>query len=281
MNAAGPPCSVQWSSPSLPVWGTAPRASFWVALEQNGPWGARAWTESLLDPGLGAELERASLDHGGRGVLIRDPITHAGTGEGERRVLVAGDLAASPWLLAGQVADPGQVLDLPWDRLAAGSAREVASTVGWLAPRPAGVLLVCGNGRRDACCARTGGPLARLLRQQHPGQVWESSHLGGHRFAPTGLVLPTGQVLGRLSPSLGGRALAAAASGRVVAAGPEHDRGRSWLPAPDQVADAFVRWQGGGDPDQVAVERLPTASLAESCGAAPEPSWVWNARWGG
>lgn len=275
------PCSVQWSDPTLPVWGTAPRAAFWVALEQNGAWSARAWTQSSLDPEVGAAIEQACLDHGGRGVLVRDPVAHAETQGAERRVFVAGGLDATPWLLTGTVGDPEQLIGLPWDQLASGSAGEVAATLGWLAPQPAGVLLVCGNGRRDACCARTGGPLARLLSQEHPGRVWESSHLGGHRFAPTALVLPTGQALGRVSPMLGGRALASAASGRALAAGPEHDRGRSWLGPADQVVDAFVRWQGGGDPAQVTLERVQTRAMAESCGAPMEPAWVWHARWAG
>jgi hypothetical protein len=54
-------------------------------------------------------------------------------------------------------------------------------------------VLVCTHGRRDACCGTLGTRLASAL----PGlgaavHVWRTSHTGGHRFAPTALLLPEG-----------------------------------------------------------------------------------------
>jgi len=54
-------------------------------------------------------------------------------------------------------------------------------------------VLVCTHGRRDACCGSFGTRLASAL----PGlgatvSVWRTSHTGGHRFAPTALLLPEG-----------------------------------------------------------------------------------------
>ena len=54
-------------------------------------------------------------------------------------------------------------------------------------------VLVCTHGRRDTCCGGAGTTLYRALRAAAlPGDVrlWRSSHQGGHRFAPTALVLP-------------------------------------------------------------------------------------------
>ena len=45
------------------------------------------------------------------------------------------------------------------------------------------LYLVCTHGKRNVCCARLGGPLAQALAARHPGQVWETTHVGGHRFA--------------------------------------------------------------------------------------------------
>ncbi|MEX5634210.1 sucrase ferredoxin [Parafrankia sp. FMc2] len=56
-------------------------------------------------------------------------------------------------------------------------------------------VLVCGHGRRDACCGRLGAGLAVRLAAGTPGpgvNLWRTSHLGGHRFAPVALVLPEG-----------------------------------------------------------------------------------------
>ncbi len=41
-----------------PLAGTAPVTTAWLAIEQPGPWGARALTQSHLDAELGAELSR-------------------------------------------------------------------------------------------------------------------------------------------------------------------------------------------------------------------------------
>lgn len=56
------------------------------------------------------------------------------------------------------------------------------------------VLLVCCHGRRDVCCGGAGTRVASDLecRESKPFRTVRTSHLGGHRFAPTALVLPEG-----------------------------------------------------------------------------------------
>lgn len=56
------------------------------------------------------------------------------------------------------------------------------------------VVLVCCHGKRDVCCGGNGTRVALELEQtpDRPFRVWRTSHLGGHRFAPTALVLPEG-----------------------------------------------------------------------------------------
>ena len=60
------------------------------------------------------------------------------------------------------------------------------------------MLLVCTNGKRDECCALLGRPIAQRCAPGAPGRVWESNHLGGHRFAPTVTLLPHGTMHGQL-----------------------------------------------------------------------------------
>lgn len=59
-------------------------------------------------------------------------------------------------------------------------------------------LLVCTHGRRDVCCGSLGTELALELARPAripPGvNLWRTSHTGGHRFAPTFVVLPQGTV---------------------------------------------------------------------------------------
>lgn len=54
-------------------------------------------------------------------------------------------------------------------------------------------ILVCGHGRRDVCCGSSGTDLAMELARGAlpPGvRLHRTSHTGGHRFAPTFIVLP-------------------------------------------------------------------------------------------
>lgn len=60
-------------------------------------------------------------------------------------------------------------------------------------------VLVCTHGTRDSCCGRRGAVLAAELAAAGLGaraNLWRTSHLGGHRFAPTFMVLPQGTVWG-------------------------------------------------------------------------------------
>ena len=102
---------------------------------------------------------------------------------------------------------------------------------------------MCANGRRDLCCALRGRPIALELERERPGQVWECTHTGGHRFAPTGVLLPSGQSVARLTPEVALAALDAADHGWLATEtfGPWHDRGLGHLPPPEAVAEAFVR----------------------------------------
>ena len=60
-------------------------------------------------------------------------------------------------------------------------------------------VLVCTHGTRDSCCGKRGANLAVELAgsgELAGANLWRTSHLGGHRFAPTFTVLPQGTVWG-------------------------------------------------------------------------------------
>ncbi len=59
-------------------------------------------------------------------------------------------------------------------------------------------FFVCTHGKRDMCCAKEGVALYKKLEAIAPGQAWETTHIGGHRFAPTLLALPSGNCFGRI-----------------------------------------------------------------------------------
>jgi hypothetical protein len=82
--------------------------------------------------------------------------------------------------------------------------------------------------------------------------VWETTHLGGHRFAPTAAVLPSGSMHGRLTADTAAALLHAADHGEVLLDGV---RGRSTWSPPAQAAETAVRRQTGErDADALSVE---------------------------
>ncbi|MDT3441370.1 sucrase ferredoxin [Pseudofrankia sp. BMG5.37] len=72
----------------------------------------------------------------------------------------------------------------------------------WHAAAPTTVpqfIGVCIHGRHDTCCGVRGGGFIRRVQQLVPdAPIYGVSHLGGDRFAPTAVLLPSGYLLGRL-----------------------------------------------------------------------------------
>ena len=238
-------CSVDWDAAlDATVYGTAAPARFWVGLEQSGPWGRNAATESHLPVDVGTVLDRECAEHGGRLSLLRRPGQHPDQPRCEHTVLVAwtGTRARPAFLLSSSVADPAELLRLDLDALGRGNEAGVrASLPGAVTASP--ILLVCTNGRRDVCCAVRGRPIAIAGHAAYPGRVWECSHTGGHRFSPTGVLLPWGRTIARLTDESVSAALDASDAGCLARdlLGPWHDRGTSALPPRHQVAESAVR----------------------------------------
>ena len=303
-------CSPQWRGSTHPAAGTAPTAHFWIAVEQPGPWGRSALTQSGLDPELGARLDAAVGAMGGKIVLIRRPHTRVADLPETRSVFVAGNFLIAPWLGRRDVSEaelPGVLDDLILQLPDLASASRPPEGFH---PAPP-VLFICTNGKRDRCCAIESRPIAdAATREVGAARVWESSHLNGHRFAPTAVVLPTAQMFGWITETLALDALAGAASGRLVLPGGRHERGRTALSRPLQAVDIAVRTAIGetdptalafeGDADGDAVEWLGRTArvwvthrdgrrwlyevgaqgapdLPESCGKAPAPVAEWVA----
>lgn len=258
-----------------PMAGSAPRADTWIAVEHPAGWGDAALTRS---------------EHGVRVVLVRD----RRDAHGPFRVWV-GHATGVPSLRLGTVSDPAEVSTWDLGAVAAGSMLD------WGAPDPEPLLLVCANGRRDRCCGHSGGRLADQLRAgPWRDRVLTSTHLGGHRFAPTALLLPWGALHGRLDAESATHLLAEATVGRTPAS---TLRGFSPLEPRAQVAEVAARLASGyagltplpvelraGPDPQRAVARvaLPSGAPADvalartrretllSCGRQPETDVRWS-----
>ncbi len=281
-------CSALSRALDEPFAGSAATATAWLCLEQPGPWGRDALTQSHLDTGLAGELATRAAGTGVRVVLIRRPGPHPDRHRpAPRRVYLAHTAPGTSFLRAATLADPKQLLDLDFTAAGAGSD-------GGLGDAPAGpLLLVCTNGRRDVCCAVAGRPVASGLADEFGDAVWECTHIGGHRFAPTALLLPTGYTYGDVNVERG-RALLTEPG--VIT---DRCRGRSTFAPAGQAAELAVRdLIGCTDPDAlrvserdsrwrvahvdgrawtVNVEAVPTSpDRPASCGAAPGPTTAYT-----
>jgi hypothetical protein len=96
------------------------------------------------------------------------------------------------------------------------------------------VFLVCTHAQRNACCARFGGPLATQLAARYPGQVFQTTHVGGHRFAANLVILPHGLYYGPVGVDLAVSAIGAYQRGTVAAG---RYRGRAGQPKAAQEAE--------------------------------------------
>lgn len=176
----------------------------------------------------------AAVAAGIRVQLIRRPGRREAARMDRPRAMFAGWTAgAVPWLRRGEVSvldgcGPDGALGPDLDALSSG--RPVAFGV----PVGGPVILVCGHARRNACCARFGVPLAQSLAAQRPAQVWESTHVGGHRFAANLVLLPHGLYYGPVDTARAVAAISAYERGAIV---PERYRGRAGQPHDAQAAE--------------------------------------------
>jgi hypothetical protein len=213
-----------------PLIGTATHVKVWLLLEYTLPWGKFATDENELpapaQAWLKAQLESVPV---ARLQFIRQ--RSATTTGGVTFFVALGDEPDTRLYrlrLDGYEALP----DVDLAGLIAGKA-EYAH---YLTPGP--LYLVCGNTRRDASCARYGVAFLEKLTGMVGAAAWQTTHLGGHRFAGTGVVFPSGLCYGYLRVEDAERLVAATNAGRVVL---DRLRGRAAYAEPAQAADYFLR----------------------------------------
>jgi hypothetical protein len=182
--------------------GTAGSYGGVVAVEMPLPWPREITEDPALVPvapalaaaalrvqGLAPDPDRAPGDPRRMLTFLRPGGPFAGYRPAAWEV-PAGDVTAALGALAA--AAPGAGGDIA----AAGPATLVAA--GADVGRH---VLVCTHGRRDACCGTLGTRLALALPGLGAGvRTWRTSHTGGHRFAPTAVLLPEGTAWAYLDP---------------------------------------------------------------------------------
>lgn len=231
--SAGDRCSLRSLAAAEPLAGTASTIRRWLLVEHDGPWGRDGLLDARLPDGVGQALRDLGRRSAARILLIRRTGRNVAPAETGRVTCFAVDTREA-WLGRRDVDRiEDVVVSDPRDR------RSFADVDG------PPVFVVCTHGRRDPCCAERGRPLAEALSAAVPDAAWESTHVGGDRFAANVIAFPLGLTFGRVEPSEAPGLARALAEGRI---GPiERYRGRSSDPFDVQAADAAVRANLGLD----------------------------------
>jgi hypothetical protein len=207
-----------------PLGASASRVDHWILIEYRGLWGYDAVAASGLSEAVKARLrEQRDARPNTKLLFVRRPHRRAHPGvavfwgdSSERGGALFGvELASHDDLLGLDLTTPGR--------------------------EPVGhpLLLVCTHGKHDRCCARYGRPLHEALEEQaEDGWVWQSSHLGGDRFAGNVVFLPEGLYFGRVGPADAWPVLDEYLAGRLALG---HYRGRSAYTFAEQAAELVVR----------------------------------------
>lgn len=229
MTAGAFRCSAAADSRNDSMLGTAPPQSRLLLVHQPGAWGSRGLVESRCDVDVARRIDAAAASAGMRLQAIRRPGKHeVGIPAGGYRVGIADTAAGIPaitWWSVDDLAEVAADLERGWPQRKP------------IAVETAPLYLVCTHGRHDPCCALRGRPVAHALDRVRPGRVWETTHLGGDRFAANVLVLPSGELYGRMPLQLVQALVEAVDAGHVI---PSQLRGRIGLPPMAQAALVYA-----------------------------------------
>jgi hypothetical protein len=227
---------------------TASRVDRWVLIEYRGLWDRDVLGGSLLSVPLKAHLREqlAKLGHS-RLLFVKRPDRRSH----KRRMLYVGSCRPGEERFYALEFDHHDDL-VDYDFAA---ALLDGGTPGVPLEHP--LFVVCTHGKRDRCCAKYGRPLYdRLKGKVDPEWVWQSTHVGGDRFAGNVVVLPEGLYFGRVDEDDLDPILDDYFAGRVNL---ERYRGRSAYTFAVQAAEQAVRERTGlagiNDVELVGVER--------------------------
>ncbi|MCY3885145.1 MAG: hypothetical protein OXG24_09570 [Gammaproteobacteria bacterium] len=221
MNSGRQYCSEVSSAVGENLLGTAPQVDFWLLIEYRQQWSRDAVKENELPERVQSWLQKLvqTLEEEGRFPRIQFIRQSRGTDD-ELQLFVCqmGELHSHTFTSYEELP----TLDLEADL---GSALK------------SNYYFVCTHGTRDLCCSRFGLTTWRELQLISNGRTWQSSHLGGHRYAPNVLVLPHGRLYGRVHKEDVGKFFKTVESGDIAV---KHLRGRSEFSKDAQACECLV-----------------------------------------
>lgn len=219
-------CSQLTQQSGTPLYGTASTFRVALLLEYAGAWNNKA----VLNNNLPASIKHW-IKTQQESVEDLRPIWIKRTTSGASKTLY----------VAATEAEEPQLYEINFERyeeLLSLDVADILRSVSDLQPVDEKVVVVCTNGKHDLCCAKFGLPIFHALEAESGLTVWQSTHLGGHRYAATAFALPSGVSYGYLT-SENVRLVAEAIRSEQIYL-PCY-RGRAGYPGVVNAADYFLR----------------------------------------
>lgn len=228
-------CSELSRAVAEPGFGTASIGETWLLIEYLEAWGMHALADSALSPRVKRHLNQVcKLIPRTRLLFIKQERLQRA---GPLNFFVVRCRENAPSIVRFDISDYEELLQLDVAALAAGAS--LAGGVEVDEP----LFLVCTHGKRDKCCAKFGYALYKSLREAKGGErVWQSSHVGGDRFAANLICFPHGLFYAHVTEDAGREIVAEYEGRRLVLDG---YRGRACYSYPIQAAEFFIRRETG------------------------------------
>ena len=223
-------CAAVSSANAEPLAATASRIDSWILLEYRDMWDRDVLGGSLLSDGLKSRLrEQLHELRPSRLLFLKKPERRS---YGRRQVWFGTSKPGEERFFQLEVDRLEDLRDFDFPGALSGEG-----TPGVPVDHP--LLVVCTHGKRDRCCAKNGRPLYDALRREtEPEWVWQSTHVGGDRFAGNVVFFPHALYYGRVEPRDATALLDANAAGRIDV---ERYRGRAAYTFPVQAAERGIR----------------------------------------
>jgi hypothetical protein len=214
------------------TYGTASVGDVWLLVEYPFWWASKAFQDSHLSPAVKSHLNRflKSIPRSRLLFIKRDRLGRSG----EFHVFVVRCRERDPSIIQLRIKGYEELRSIDLAVIARGSGIEALSA-GVIRERP--LYLICTHGKRDKCCAKFGYPLYKSLSAQDTS-VWQSSHVGGDRFAANLVCFPHGLFYAHMTLEMSRQVIAEYEARRVVL---DKYRGRACYSYPAQAAEYFVR----------------------------------------
>ena len=224
------PCSELSLNAREELFASAPRVDVWFLLEYRGAWTDKAFLDSKIpeDAKRRINLHLETIPNSRLQLIKR----HENSGD-KLKFYVAKSDELEPKLYEVDLSKYEDLLELDLGTMLENDL--------YLRKEP--LLLICTNGAYDKCCGKYGVAVyLEAVKNENGFLVWQTTHLGGHRFAANLLHLPYGIYYGRVRDFGVHKLIRESINCNIDL---EHYRGRNCYSKDVQAAEYFLRTKTG------------------------------------